>query len=200
KEIKKTKEEVFSFKANLANLEETKQFVEEVHQKIGPIDILVNNVGTAIKRTPFLDTNEELWHTAFNVNVMSTVRCTKYFLPDMIEKGWGRIINISSISAKTVRAANSSHYVTMKGAIDSFTKSIAYEVSSHGITANTVSPGIINTPFQVKTPGRSFGEIEKVIPVGRVGTPDDIAPLVAFLATEDASYITGEDYIVAGGG
>lgn len=185
--------------ADLANAEQFGAMVAQFHKEFPALDILINNAGAAIERRPFLEADDDFWHVSFQVNLMSAVRCTRAFLPGMMEKGWGRIVHISSSSARNGTTADSMHYAVMKGGINTFTKSLANHVASFGITVNAVAPGFINTPFQTKTPSIPVEQIIQRIPVGRAGTPEDISPLVAFLATDEASFITGEVYTASGG-
>jgi 3-oxoacyl-[acyl-carrier protein] reductase len=184
--------------ADLSHAAGSRKLEEEV-KKIGPVSILVNNVGAALSRTPFLEADDELWEKTFQVNVMSAVRASRSFLPDMIAAGWGRIINISSIAARTGGQMHSVHYSSAKGALNLFTLALSKEVGPMGVTVNGIGPGLIDTPFQVKTPGMSFQESAAKTPVRRIGYPDDIAPLAVFLASDEAGFITGETYYVTGG-
>jgi 3-oxoacyl-[acyl-carrier protein] reductase len=189
-----------ALKCDVTNLSDVQFTVQEVQTRLGRIDILVNNAGSAVRRCAFLESDDRLWKDTFELNLMGPVRCAKAVLPAMKKNRYGRIINISSIAPDHGGAATQSiHYACAKGALNTFTVGLALDVAAYGITVNAIAPGFVDTPFQVKTPGHNLEETAKQIPLGRVGIPEDISPLVAFLASDDASYITGEVYRVSGG-
>jgi len=171
---------------------------EDVLAEFGRVDVLVNNAGAAIRRASFLEADEDLWEQTFQLNVMGIVRCSQAFVPSMLERRYGRIINISSIAPVT-GGKNSVHYAAMKGAVNALTIGMTKELSPQGITVNAIAPGLIDTPFQVKTPGHDFEKVARANPVRRIGVPEDIAPMVVFLASDKASFITGEIYAIDGG-
>jgi NAD(P)-dependent dehydrogenase (short-subunit alcohol dehydrogenase family) len=186
--------------ASRAQLEEG---AATVRSTFGPISILVNNAGIE-GIVAFADMDIEFWDRIFAINITGTFHCTQVVLPDMVEAGWGRIVNVSSSSAQR-GAKNMVAYASTKGAMISFTRSLALELGGQGITVNNVPPGFIETPMLHATidSGR-FPEnfLETQIgqtPVGRSGQPDDIAAAVAFLASPDAGYITGQTLGVNGG-
>lgn len=185
--------------ADLTKTDDIAPLFSAIGGELGAIDILVNNVGAVVKRIPFVETDDAFWECVFAVNIMSTVRCSRAVLPAMMEKKWGRIINISSVGSKTGGAPKSVHYATMKGGINSFTMALTKEVAAFGVTVNAIAPGVVETPLLKDTPSWSEEDIRRMYPVGRIGKVDDVAPLAAFLASDDASYITGETFVVAGG-
>jgi NAD(P)-dependent dehydrogenase (short-subunit alcohol dehydrogenase family) len=177
--------------------------VEEVRAQLGPIQILVNNAGMECI-VPFASMDEATWDRVFAVNITGTFHCTQVVLSDMLEAGWGRIINISSSSAQR-GSRGMVAYSASKGAMISFTRSLALELGGQGITVNNIPPGFIETPMLHKSVDQGRfpeGFIEAQIqqtPVGRAGRPMDIAAAAAFLASDDAGYITGQTIGVNGG-
>lgn len=177
--------------------------VEETRTALGPVQILVNNAGMDAFE-PFQTITVERWDRIMAVNLRGTFNCTQAVIGDMLEAKWGRIINISSSSAQS-GAPNMTHYAASKGAMIAFTKSLALEVGRTGITVNTIPPGSIDTPMSRRAAeqgnfrGATLEQVAKIIPVGRMGLPEDIAAACAFLASEEASYITGQVIGVNGG-
>ena len=174
--------------------------LERVHAELGPVQILVNNAGIT-DFTPFLEVTEESWDRIMSVNLKSMLNCTQAVLPDMLAAGWGRVINISSSSAQS-GSARMTAYAASKGGVIAFTKSLALELASKGITVNNVPPGFVDTPM-LRSSDRPGGiNVEGVAassPMKRPGSPEDIAAACAFLASEDAGYITGLTLSVNGG-
>jgi len=175
--------------------------VKRAHAELGPVTILVNNAGIT-GFVPFLEITEEAWDRMITVNLKSMFLVTRAVLPDMLAAGWGRIINISSSSAQT-GATRMVHYASSKGGVIAFTKSLAAEFAAHGITANNVPPGFVDTPMlrasDSLVPGGSIEKTAAASPMKRPGRPEDIAAACAFLASEDAGYITGHTLSVNGG-
>jgi 2-hydroxycyclohexanecarboxyl-CoA dehydrogenase len=169
--------------------------------ELGPVDILVNVAGADVVK-PFLDTDEELWRWLIELNLMGVFRCTKAFLPGMVERGYGRLVNVAS-DAGRVGSSGEAVYSGAKGGVIAFTKTVAREVARNGVTANTVCPGPTDTPPLQKTVaqgGEKFvSALTKAIPVGRLGLPDDVAVAVAMFASDDAGFITGQTLSVSGG-
>jgi 2-hydroxycyclohexanecarboxyl-CoA dehydrogenase len=165
------------------------------------VDILVNVAGADVVR-PFLDTDEELWRWLIELNLIGVFRTTKAFLPGMVERGYGRIVNVAS-DAGRVGSSGEAVYSGAKGGVIAFTKTIAREVARHGVTANTVCPGPTDTPPLRKTldqGGEKFiTALTRAIPVGRLGLPEDVAVAVAMFASIEAGFITGQTLSVSGG-
>src|ERR1700756_829325 len=173
----------------------------ETRAKLGPIGILVNNAGIA-PFTPFLEVSDELLDRVLRVNLRGPYIVTREIIPDMIAAKWGRIINITSSSVQT-GSPTQSHYTASKGGLLGFTKSLALEFGKSGITANMIPPGSIDTPMlrgaeimQAKGAIDAYGA---ALPVGRIGEVEDIAAAASYLASEEASYITGQTISVNGG-
>jgi len=177
--------------------------VRMVHSELGKVSILVNNAGIE-HIEPFLENAPSTWERIFAVNTLGTFHCTQAIAPDMVSGGWGRIINISSSSAQR-GAANMVAYSASKGAIISFTRSLALSLGRHGITVNNIPPNFIVTPMLEKSieqgrfPSDFISKQAQETPVGRSGSPDDIASACAFLASPEAGYITAQTFGVNGG-
>lgn len=172
--------------------------------ELGPVEIVVNNAGFD-DFMKFVDTTEEFWDRILEVNFKGALRVVKTAVPGMIDRGWGRVVNVGS-DAGRVGSSLESVYSGAKGGIISFTKTLAREVATKGITANTVCPGPTDTPALRKFADNSGQDAEKVIggmtkavPMRRLAEPDDIAAAVAFFASDAAGYVTGQTLSVSGG-
>ena len=165
-------------------------------QELGPVAILVNNAGIT-GFVPFQDLTEDAISRMLHVNVVGPFLCTQELLPDMLEAGWGRIINISSSSAQT-GASTMTHYSASKGAVIAFTKSLALELAEKGITVNNIPPGFVDTPMLRGSPVDIDAQ-SQVSPMKRPGRPEDIAAACSYLASEAAGYVTGQTLGVNGG-
>lgn len=174
---------------------------EQVRAGLGPIEVLVTSAGIE-SFTPVLDITAEQWERMLAVNLTGTFHCIQAALPDMLAAGWGRIVTIASSSAQS-GAPRMAHYVASKGGVISLTKALAVELAAKGITANTIPPSLVDTPMVDQAAARGdFPGIEAVaprVPVGRAGTPDDIAAACSYLCSEDAGYVTGQIIGVNGG-
>ncbi|CAN5265985.1 glucose 1-dehydrogenase [soil metagenome] len=177
--------------------------VEAVHRALGRVDMLVNNAGWD-RMQPFIDTDEEFWRRVVDINYLGVLRVTHALLPAMIENGWGRIVNISSDSAR-VGSAMESVYSGAKGAVLSFTKTLARETARAGITVNAVCPGPTETPLLTEIlegqqhGGDTVAAIIKSTPMKRLGQPSEIAAAVSFFCSAEAGFITGQTLSVNGG-
>lgn len=180
-----------------------KKAVDEIHHKLGPIDILVNNAGWD-EFHQFVDTDEPFWDKVIELNFKGCLRTCHCVVPGMIERGYGRVVNIGSDAAR-VGSSMESVYSGAKGAVVSFTKTLAREVARHGVTANAVCPGPTETPMleQIAGSGETSTKVldamRKAVPMRRLGQPKDIAAAVAFLASDQAGFITGQTLSVSGG-
>ena len=167
---------------------------------LGPIEIMVTSAGIE-GFTEFLDITPEAWDRMMAVNLTGTFHCLQAAVPDMIEAGWGRIVTISSSSAQS-GTRRMSHYVASKGGVIAFTKALALDLAPNGITVNTIPPGVIDTPMMRRPIDAGTMNVDAVIaraPLGRLGTPEDIAAACVFLCSEEAGYITGQQINVNGG-
>ncbi|HAX98803.1 MAG TPA: hypothetical protein DCY12_07955 [Candidatus Atribacteria bacterium] len=192
--------EGIAFRADVSKKDQVKRMFEYIQENIGLVDILVNNAGEGQLRSKSTTTiDEEMWDRLYQVNIKGVFLCCAHALPMMIEKQWGRIINISSTAAIT-GGSSGSHYAATKGAIIPYSKALARDYASQGITVNVVAPGKIETDlFHATTTPEAIPQLIKKIPVGRLGRPDDIAESVFFFASEEAGFVTGQVMIVAGG-
>ncbi len=176
--------------------------VARVRGELGPPTVLVNNAGVHAV-DPFLKITPEKWQHLLDVNLTGTFNCCQAVVPDMVEEGWGRIVNISSSSAHSGQQFMA-HYVAAKAGVIGFTKSLALELGPKGITVNTIPPGFIDTPMLRRQEskgllGEGVEHHEALTPVRRIGRPDDVAAMCAFLVRDEASYITGQVLGVNGG-
>jgi len=175
--------------------------VAEVQARLGGVHVLVNNAGWD-HPTPFVETTEEFWDKVLAINLKGPIICVRAVLPAMIAQGHGKIVSIAS-DAGRVGSTGEAVYSAAKGGIIAFTKTIAREVARHRINVNCVCPGPSDTPlfrneFVAVNPKLSES-LARVIPWGRLGTPEDVAPAVVFLASEEAGFITGQTLSVSGG-
>jgi NAD(P)-dependent dehydrogenase (short-subunit alcohol dehydrogenase family) len=194
-------EEKFCYAADVTDRAAVDAAMNEIRAELGPITVLVNAAGMdRFKR--FIDLTFDDWQKVVDVNLNGVFHCIQATLPDMIEAGWGRIVNISSSSTHSGQPFMAA-YVAAKSAVNGLTKSLALEYGPDGITVNAVPPGFIDTPMLRKAEKRGFlGDTEKQIaatPVRRIGRPEDIAAACAFLISEEAGYITGQILGVNGG-
>lgn len=172
----------------------------ELTATLGALEVLVNNAGVDVIK-PFLRSTEEEWSRIVGVNLLGTVRMTRAVLDGMVGRGWGRIIMIAS-DAGRVGSSGEVVYSGTKGGVIAFGKALAREVARHGITVNSVCPGPTDTALLDQVAAMSqklYDGLAKAIPLRRIGQPDDIAPAVAFLASDSAGYITGQTLSVSGG-
>ncbi len=190
-----------SYVADVTNRAQVDAALDAVRAKLGPVTVLVNAAGLE-KFKRFTDISFEEWQRVVDVNLNGVFHCIQAVLPDMVEAGWGRIVNISSSSTHS-GTPYMAHYVAAKSAVNGLTKTLALEYGPSGITVNAVPPGFIDTPMLRNADRQGFlGDIEDSIaktPVRRIGKPEDIAAACAFLVSEEAGYITGQILGVNGG-
>ena len=193
-----TKSKVIPLYVNVADFNSTKEFYEKATSILGVdyVDILVNNAG--INRDAlFVKMTDEQWDEVIKVDLYSMFNMTQQVVEGMIRRNYGRIINMSSMSwLGNIGQAN---YSAAKAGVIGFTKTLARELAKYGITVNAICPGFIDTPMTRAVPEKIRQKIIERIPMGRIGKPEDVANLVAFLASDEASYITGEVISVSGG-
>jgi 3-oxoacyl-(acyl-carrier-protein) reductase len=185
------------YKANIAMVEESHKLVDAVQSDFGPIQVLVNNAGITRDKT-FLKMSYEMWKEVLDVDLSGPAMVTHRALPGMIEQGWGRVIFITSVIGEMGNFGQS-NYAAAKGGLISLTRSLAREVARKGITVNAVAPGFIETDMTSGLSAETLDSICKMTPVGRLGTPAEVAQAVRFLASPAASFITGEVINVNGG-
>jgi 3-oxoacyl-(acyl-carrier-protein) reductase len=186
-----------AFAANMAVEEEVNRMVQEINDTMGPIAILVNNAGITRDRS-FLKMTKAMWDEVISVNLDGLFNVTHAALPCMMNLGWGRIINISSVVGLTGNFGQT-NYAATKGGVNAFTMTLAREVARKGITVNSIAPGFIATDMTKDVPAAALEQVKAMTPVGRLGNPEEVADAVAFLAGPRSSYITGQVLSVNGG-
>ena len=196
-EIRKMGHQSLAVAADVTSTSDVAGMVEKVTAEYGRIDILVNNAGIARDQL-LMRMSEEDWDAVLNVNLKSVFLCTRAVLRQMVKQRWGRIVSISSIVG-IVGNPGQANYASSKAGIIGFTKTIAREVGSRGITVNAIAPGFIVSKMTEQLGEEQKSEMLKRIPLGFLGTPRDVAEAVAFLSSEEARYITGQVLGVDGG-
>ncbi|MCS5478132.1 SDR family oxidoreductase [Corynebacterium sp. YIM 101645] len=199
---------VYAKVADLSSPEEIKRLTAEITEEFGGVDILVNNAGIHPKQPDgshfaIKDISLEQWNLVMDVNLTATFLMSQWAMKGMAERGWGRIVNVASRAGRMYMPISGAHYAASKAAVIGFTRTLAGDCGPHGITANTVAPGRIKTPLSdVSGLGSSQNlheEFAQSVPLRRVGTSDELAAAVSFLASEDSSFVTGAVIDVNGG-
>ncbi|MDP6647517.1 MAG: 3-oxoacyl-[acyl-carrier-protein] reductase [Dehalococcoidales bacterium] len=196
-EIRGTNRQGLAILGDVSSTADVTRLVDQTISAYGKVDILVNNAGITRDQL-LLRMSDEEWDKVLNVNLKSVFLCTRAVLRHMIRQRWGRIISITSIVG-IVGNAGQANYASAKAGIIGFTRSIAKEVASRGITVNAIAPGFIDSAMAQKLSEKQRQELTSRIPLGYLGTPRDVADAVAFLASEEARYITGQVLNVDGG-
>ena len=182
---------------NVADWESTVEAFSRAKSEHGAIDVLVNNAGITRDRM-FLKMTPEDWRAVIDTNLNSMFNVTKQVVPDMVEKGWGRIVQISSVNGEKGQAGQT-NYSAAKAGMHGFTMALAQELANKGVTVNTVSPGYIGTDMVRAIKPEILDKIVATIPVKRLGTPKEIGSIVAWIAGEDSGFATGADFSINGG-
>lgn len=186
--------------ADVTKNSEITRMIAEVENKLGAIDILINNAGSLVERLKTAELTEERWDEVFNLNAKSAFFAAQAVIPKMLEKGAGVVVNVTSIAGRNGGAPGSIHYSAAKGAMLTMTKGLAKEFAGQGIRVNAVSPGVIDTPFhEVFSTPEAMANFRNIIPMGRVGTSAEVARVIAFLASDAAAYLCGETIEINGG-
>jgi acetoacetyl-CoA reductase len=185
------------YQADVSDYDSVEKMITEVESKLGPIDVLVNNAGIT-RDGQFRKMTREHWDDVMKTNLYSVFNCTRLVINQMIERNYGRIINISSVNGQRGQFGQA-NYSAAKAGMHGFTKTLAMEVAKKGITVNTISPGYIATDMVMAVPEEHRNKIVAEIPVGRLGGTEEIAHLVSFLASKETSFITGANYAINGG-
>lgn len=176
------------------------KMVSDVAANLGTIDILVNNAGSLVERLKTLELTEERWDEVMNLNTRSAFFAAQAVIPGMLAKGGGSIINVTSIAGRNGGALGSIHYSAAKAAVLTMTKGLAKEFAAQNIHINAVSPGVIDTPYhETFTAPEVMENLRKAIPMGREGRSPEVASVIAFLASDAASYLCGETIEINGG-
>lgn len=172
--------------------------VERAVADVGPVDVLVNSAGIVGPNQPLVQIRDEDWRRTFDVNVFGTFAMMRAFAPAMVERGWGRIVNIASMAGKDGNP-NLSAYSASKAAVIAMTKSLGKELATTGVLVNAITPAVIATPMNSNTSPEVLEHITGLIPMRRVGRPEEVAALIAWLASEEVSFSTGAVYDISGG-
>jgi 3-oxoacyl-[acyl-carrier protein] reductase len=199
--LKEAGTDAHAFQGDLTKAADVEALVADVTARFGAIDILVNNSGDLIERKPLLEMSTELFHAVMDVNVTSAFLMCRAIGPGMAARKRGAIVNMSSLAAWNGGGPGAGAYAMAKGAIVSLTKALAKELAPHGVRVNCVAPGLIGeTAFHGRfTPPAAFESATKNVLLGRAGHPDEVASVVAFLASSDSSFMTGETIEINGG-
>lgn len=186
-----------TFQIDIADSRNVNSVIADIENSFGEIAVLVNNAGIA-EQSLFTDITDEMWHKMIDTNLSGAFYCSRAVLPFMIHRKSGKIINIASIWGETGGSCEV-HYSAAKAGLIGMTKALAKEVGPSGITVNCVSPGVILTDMTSHFDEDTMNELKEETPLGRIGTPEDVAGTVAFLASDNADFITGQDIAVNGG-
>lgn len=185
------------FTVDLSQRENVNNFCDSIIEEFGGISVVINNAGIT-QDSLFMRMSDSVWDKVFAINLDASMAIIRKFIRGMIKNKWGRIVNISSVVASTGNPGQS-NYVASKGALNGLTKSLALEVATRGVTVNCISPGFIDTTMTAKLNDDQRSKIIEKIPMGRMGVGDDISSLALFLASNESSYITGQNIHVNGG-
>lgn len=200
--LRATGAEIVAIKANVANRAEIDAAYAQIRKELGPISIVIANAGIS-KAVDFLTMKVDIWQQMIDINLTGVFHTIQAALPDMVANKWGRIVTISSNAAQW-GSSDRAHYSAAKGGVIGLTKALAREFAKYNITSNTIPPQLVDTPLARK--GAADGEVPPLdviaqhIPIARAGTPEDIANACEFLCSDKASYITGQEINVNGGG
>jgi 3-oxoacyl-(acyl-carrier-protein) reductase len=185
------------YQADVGSVEDVRTMAATIQAEFGPVSILVNNAGITRDKS-FLKMTKEMWDDVLRVNLDGPFITTRAILPAMLETGWGRVINVSSIIGQTGNFGQA-NYAASKGGLISFTLSLAREVARKGVTVNAVAPGFIQTDMTSGMPEAALDQVRTMTPMGRLGRAEEIADAIVFLASPRAAYITGQVLAVNGG-
>ncbi|MGW3352831.1 SDR family oxidoreductase [Nonomuraea rubra] len=172
--------------------------VQAAAGRIGPIDILINSAGVVGPNAPLWELPLDGWRRTFDVNVNGTFHTCRAFVPGMIERGWGRIVNLASMAGKDGNP-NMAPYSASKAAVIALTKSLGKELATTGVLANAIAPAVIETPMNAATAPEALAHLTSLIPMKRLGRPEEVAELIAWLASDKVSFSTGAVYDISGG-
>lgn len=205
KDISDLGQKAVAFRVDVANASEVNGAVQQVLRQFGKVDILVNNAGIYPEML-FVEMPDDVRDSVINVNIKGVWNCTKAVIPGMIKQKYGKIINVSSVTGPMVAARGETIYSASKGAVSGFTRALALEVAEHGINVNAICPGYIDTPgMRNSAGGMGMGPDEYIrklaegVPLGRLGSIDEVGDLAVFLASEESKYITGTEIVIDGG-
>jgi acetoacetyl-CoA reductase len=188
---------VHMVQGDVSDFESVALMIKNIERDIGPIDILINNAGIT-KDARFTKMNKEDWDEVMNTNLTGVFNCTRHVINGMMDRAYGRIINISSVNGQKGQFGQT-NYSAAKAGLHGFTKSLALEVAKHGITVNTISPGYIGTEMVMAVPEKVREQIVAQIPVGRLGHIEEVAEAVLYLLSDQSSFMTGSNLSINGG-
>lgn len=188
----------FAVGVDVADPYSVDRMVRSVLDWRGRVDVLVNNAGVMEPHVPTWNMSVDDWQRVISVDLTGVFLCTRAVLPEMLERGWGRIVNISSIAGK-VGKHNPVAYASAKAGVIGLTKAVAFEVASRGVLVNAVTPGSIWSPFWDRKTQEELAAVRERHPVGRLGRPDEVAAMVAWLASDECSFSTGAVFDISGG-
>jgi len=197
KEVQALGRKALAIKVDVAKLDDVEKMVGAILARFGQVDILVNNAGIARDKL-ILRMTEEDWDAVLNINLKGTFNCTKAVVRHMSKQRSGKIVNIASVVGEMGNAGQG-NYAASKAGVIGFTKTIAREFAQRGINVNAIAPGYIETPMTDALPDKAKEELKRLIPMDRLGKPEDVAEAVLFLVSESANYITGQVLNVNGG-
>jgi 3-oxoacyl-[acyl-carrier protein] reductase len=197
REVQALDRKALATKVDVATLGDVEKMVDTVLEQFGRVDILVNNAGITRDKL-ILRMTEEDWDAVLNINLKGTFNCTKAVVRHMSKQKYGKIVNIASVVGEMGNAAQA-NYAASKAGVIGFTKTIAREFAQRGINVNAIAPGYIETPMTDSLPDKVKEELKRLIPLDRLGKPEDVAEAVLFLVSESANYITGHVLNVNGG-
>lgn len=205
KDISDSGQKATGFKVDVTDASRVQQAVQQVLKQFGKVDILVNNAGI-YPYMPFVEMPGEVRDSVIDVNIKGVWNCTKAVIPGMIKQKYGKIINISSVSGPMVSSKGATIYSASKGAVSGFTRALALEMAEHGINVNAICPGFIDTPGLRNwvskigmEPDEYIKKLAESMPLGRLGSIDEVGDLAVFLASEESKYITGTEIVIDGG-
>ncbi|MDP2707775.1 MAG: acetoacetyl-CoA reductase [Burkholderiales bacterium] len=197
-EMKNQGHEFHAVQVDVADFDSCAKAARQIEAEVGPIDVLVNNAGITRDMT-FRKMGKTDWDAVMRTNLDSVFNMTKAVLDDMVDRGWGRVINVSSVNGQK-GAFGQTNYSAAKAGMHGFTKALALEVARKGVTVNTISPGYIGTKMVMAIPKEVLdAKIIPQIPIGRLGKPEEVAGLVAYLCSDEAAFVTGANIAINGG-
>lgn len=196
-EMKKDGYNIKLFYGDVSDFDSAGEMIKKIEAEVGPVDTLVNNAGIT-RDSRLVNMKRDDWYNVINTNLNSVFNCTKHVIDGMIDRKFGRIINISSVNGQRGQFGQT-NYSAAKAGMHGFTKSLSMEVAKYGVTVNTISPGYIGTDMVMAVPEKVLNQIVAQVPMGRLGGTHEVAHLVSFLASEETSFITGANYSINGG-
>lgn len=198
--IREKGRKAIGFQVDMTRDEDIDRLVDDIHHQFGPVDILFNNAGGLVERMPFLETRKDKWDEIMALNLWSVVRLSQKIGLDMKARGGGVIVNNASVAGRFGGGVGASAYGTAKGAVITLTQAMGRELIAFNIRVNAIAPGIIDTPFHTHfTPPDVMRDLMSRVPIGRPGAAEEMAKVVAFLASDDSSYLVGATIDANGG-